>query len=189
MAEPIRSYTPRRDSREELRRNVESAPMDHADALLAAYELLQEAQDHGVLDTLRGGIGAGEAMIGKISEYATTPEGVRLLRNVFALVRLLGEVDPALIDAAGKAFSRGVEGGTAPISTWQALLKLTGQGSRRTLGIIAGAVAAFGETGPVVGSPKICASDRYASRSSITGPVIALGAVAVFASFWIGRHS
>jgi uncharacterized protein YjgD (DUF1641 family) len=189
MAEPIRSYTPRRDFREELRRKVESAPMDHADALLAAYELLQEAQDHGVLDALRGGIGAGETTIGKISEYANTPEGVRTMRNVLALARLLGEVDPTLIDAVRKAISRGFEGDSAPISPWQAMQKLTGKDSRRTLGIIAGVVAAFGETWSAVGSPKIDASDRHSLRSSIAGPVIAVGIVAVLASFWIGRHS
>ena len=60
MAEPIQ-FTVGRDVREELRHKVENAPINHAEAVLAVYELLKEAQDHGVLDTLRGAIGAGEA--------------------------------------------------------------------------------------------------------------------------------
>ncbi|MEO6829833.1 MAG: hypothetical protein ABI164_08465, partial [Acidobacteriaceae bacterium] len=136
MAEPIRTYTPRRDVRDELRRNVESAPIDHADAVLAAYELLQEAQDHGVLDTLRGAIGGGEAIISKASKYANTPEGVRLMRNLLAMTLLLGELDPSLLHAATEALSRRhrqESEGAPPPSVWRALQKLASEDSRRTL--------------------------------------------------------
>ncbi|MHB8392111.1 MAG: hypothetical protein ACYDBH_21465, partial [Acidobacteriaceae bacterium] len=76
MAQPIRAYTPQRNVHEELRAKVENAPLQHAEALLAAYQLLQQAQDHGVLDTLRGAIGAGDAIVDKAAEYASSPEAI-----------------------------------------------------------------------------------------------------------------
>lgn len=192
MAEPIRTYTPRRDVREELRRNVESAPIDHADAVLAAYELLQEAQDHGVLDTLRGAIGGGEAIISKASEYANTPEGVRLMRNLLAMTRLLGELDPSLLHAATETLSRRhreeSEGAPRP-SVWRVLQKLTSEDSRRTLAMVVDFAQTFGSTQNSGGVQKQEASGGYSRRSALTAPVIAVGIAAVVASFWIGRHS
>jgi uncharacterized protein YjgD (DUF1641 family) len=106
MAEAIRDFNPRRDAREELRHRIEAAPVDHAEALLSAYKLLQAAHDHGATDLLRGAIGASDAIIGKASEFANTPEGTRALRNLLALARLLGEIDPTLLDAAAEALSK-----------------------------------------------------------------------------------
>ncbi len=191
MAEPIPIYTPQRDVREELRRKVESAPVDHADALLAAYELLQEAQDHGWLDTLRGMIGAGEAIIGQASEYANTPEGVRLMRNLLAMARLLGELDPSVLDAAAKAMSEGhrrEEKGAAPPSLWQMLQQLTSTDGRRAMATVANFSQAFGRAQNGGASQKKSSVDRSA-RGSITTPVIAVALTAILASFWIGRRS
>jgi uncharacterized protein YjgD (DUF1641 family) len=189
MAEPIRIYTPHRDEREELRRKVESAPIDHAGALLAAYELLQEAQDHGVLDTLRGAIGAGEAMIGKASEYANTPEGIRMMRNLLAMARLLGELDPALVDAAVKAISESERKDAASPSLWHALRRLAGADSRRTLATLANVSQAFGKALDAGSAQGQSASSSRFLRSGISAPVVAVGIVAAFAGFWVGRHS
>ncbi len=142
MAEPIRTYTPQRHVREEMRREIENAPIDHAEALLGAYKLLQEAQDHGVLDTLRGVIGAGDAIIGKISEYANTPEVIRLVRNLLAMLRIRGELDPAVLDALAKAFTASQREKTqskhsGPPSLLHTFRRLTSKESRRTLATIA----------------------------------------------------
>ena len=75
MAQPIRDYTPHRNEQDEFSAKVENAPVQHARAVLAAYDLLQEAQDHGVLDTLRGAIGAGDAIVDKVSEFASHARG------------------------------------------------------------------------------------------------------------------
>ena len=191
MAEPIRSYKPQRNMREELRRKVESAPLDHAEALLAAYELLQEAQDHGVLDTLRGAIGAGETFIGKASEYANTPEGIRLMRNLLAMTRMLGELDPALLDAAAKALSRSHRkaGETAqPPSLLQTLQRLAGPDSRRALATVVEFSESFG--GALSAGRGRPAGERKRSTSSgVAVPVVFSAVVILFASFWIGRRS
>ena len=105
MAQPIRTYTPHRNEQDEVRAKVENAPLQHGKALLAAYELLQEAQDHGVLDTLRGAIGAGDAIVDKVSEFANTPEGVRAMRNFLALSRVFANLDPEKVDAVANAIT------------------------------------------------------------------------------------
>ena len=92
MAQPIRTYTPHRNEREELRAKVENAPVQHGKALLAAYELLQDAQDHGVLDTLRGALEPAMPSSTKRRDFANTPEGVRAMRNFLALSRVFANL-------------------------------------------------------------------------------------------------
>jgi hypothetical protein len=58
MALPIRFQPLARDAREELRDRLDKAPLDHAEALLAAYEVLHGLNDRGVLDILKGALGA-----------------------------------------------------------------------------------------------------------------------------------
>ncbi len=192
MAEPIRTYTPRRDVREELRRRIESAPLDHAEALLATYQLLQEAQDHGVLDMLRGAVGAGEAFISKASEYANTPEGIRVMRNLLAMIRVLGELDPVLLDAAAKALSgshRNAEEEDLQVPPLlRSLRMLTGPGSRRALAAVAKFSESFGGALSAGGSRP--AKERVRrSASGVAVPVIFSTAMVLGLSFWISRRS
>ncbi len=192
MAEPIRNYTPQRDAREELRRKVEAAPTDHAEALLAAYGVLQEAQDHGVLDVLRGAIGAGGTIIGKVSEYANTPEGIRLMRNLLAAVRILGEVDPGVLDAAAKALtdSRQISKRDArPPTLWQTLKKLTGEGSLRTLATVAAFSDSFGRTANFEKAEAAAERDTRSLDRGTVIPVFASAVIVMIAIYMIGRHS
>jgi len=190
MAEPIRSYTPQRDLRDQLRRKVSDAPVEHAAAVLSAYELLQEAQDHGVLDTLRGAIGAGDTFIGKASEYANTPEGIRALRNLLSLARLLGEVDPAILHAAAEALAgtqRSAEKDSPP-SLWRTLQRLTGPNSQRALARVAVFAESFGSALNV--EPTHPGGERKSrSASGVAVPVVFSAAIVMAAVFWIGRRS
>ena len=54
MADPIVLKIAPRDPREALYHRLEKAPLEHVEALLAAYEVLQGLHDRGVLETLRG---------------------------------------------------------------------------------------------------------------------------------------
>lgn len=192
MAEPIRVYTPQRNVREELRAKVEDAPIQHAEAVLAAYELLQVAQDHGVLDTLRGAIGADDAIVGMVVEYANSPEGIRAMRNFLALSRVFANLDPAKVDAVAKALAgnqcREESQNCEPPSLWQTFQRMTGRNSRRTLATIAAVTDAFGreqeisEVGPLFGT-----GPRLLPASTVL-PLLAVALVAV-AGFWIGRRT
>ena len=54
MARPIPLELPKRDPREELHSRLEKAPAEHAEAILAGFEVLQGLHDRGVLELLRG---------------------------------------------------------------------------------------------------------------------------------------
>ncbi|MHB1938001.1 MAG: helical membrane plugin domain-containing protein [Acidobacteriaceae bacterium] len=191
MAQPIRTYTPQRDVREELRAKVENAPIDHADALLATYKLLQQAQDHGVLDILRGAIGRGDAIVSKAAEYASSPEAIRATRNFLALSRVVASLDPAKVDAVVKAITdsqcRKDMQGCEPPSLWKTFQRITGRNSRRTLATIAAVAEAFGkEPGSPEGGPLLGGGPGWAPPKAAL-PLLAL-ALAGVAGFWIGRR-
>lgn len=147
MAEKI-EFAVRRDVREELRHKLEQAPVQHAEAVLAFYALLQEAQDHGVLDTLRGAIGAGDEFVGKAAEFANTPEGIRTMRNLLILIKLAGEIDPAILRKTAGAVAASLPDSnserSAPPSFWQLMKRVSGKESRRTLGMLTAFLQNFG---------------------------------------------
>jgi hypothetical protein len=63
MSQPISFKTRRRDFREELRVRLEHATADHAEGILASYEVLQGLHDRGVLELLRGVLGGGDSVL------------------------------------------------------------------------------------------------------------------------------
>jgi uncharacterized protein YjgD (DUF1641 family) len=97
MAQPIQLHVPPRDPRAKLVARLQSAPVDHADALLAAYELLQGLHDRGVLDLARGALGSGDELAELAVDVARAPESIRALRNLLLLVNALAAIDPALL--------------------------------------------------------------------------------------------
>src|SRR3984893_10867415 len=54
MAQPIPLEIPPRNPRAELQSRLENAPEEHAEAVLAAYEVLEELHNRGVLEIMRG---------------------------------------------------------------------------------------------------------------------------------------
>jgi len=191
MAQPIRNFTPHRDEREELRPKLENAPVEHGKAVLAAYQLLQDAQDHGLLDILRGAIGAGDAIVNKASEFANTPESVRAMRNFLALSRVFASLNPEKVDAVANAITenqcRKNEPGCEPPSLLKSLQRMNSRNSRRTLATIAAVTDAFGREPdlPVAGS--VFGSSKSWPPPRIVFPIAAL-ALAGLAGYLIGRH-
>ena len=94
MAKPIELKPAQHDAREELKRRLDEAPLEHAEAVLAGYELLQELHASGTLDVLRGVLGAGDQVVKHAVGIAAQPESVRALRNLLLLGKLLGSLDP-----------------------------------------------------------------------------------------------
>src|ERR1700680_2676358 len=60
MAQPIPLEIPPRNPRAELRARLEQAPEEHAEAVLAAYVVLQELHNRGVLEVMRGALAASD---------------------------------------------------------------------------------------------------------------------------------
>jgi uncharacterized protein YjgD (DUF1641 family) len=97
MAQPIPFKTPPRDPREALFSRLQSAPAEHAEAVLAAYEVLEGLHDRGVLDLMRGALGASDQIIENVVDVAKSPEAIRAIRNLLLLTRALATIDPELL--------------------------------------------------------------------------------------------
>src|SRR5437667_10405911 len=98
MSQPIRLEFPPRDARTELQIRLQDAPLQHAEALLSGYDLLQRLHDHGVLDLLRGGLGSSDKVLSIVVDAAKTPEAINATRNLLILSKILFTLDPELLE-------------------------------------------------------------------------------------------
>ena len=90
------------DPKLELQRRLDAAPVEHGEAMLVAWDLLQTAHDQGLLDLLHGLVGAKDTIAGKIAEYARLPDGVAAIRNLMGVAKLLMILDPDTLLAITK---------------------------------------------------------------------------------------
>ena len=105
MARPIGWEMASRDPREELRRKLEQAPDQHAEALLDLYDLLQQLHDSGVLNLLRGVLRSGDLLLETAVNAAKSEEAIRGLRNAIILGKMLGSINPELLQGYANAVS------------------------------------------------------------------------------------
>ena len=100
-----REFTPR-NSREDLIRKVEQAPVAHAEAVLAAYDLLQRLHEKGIIDLLSGLLSAGDTVVDRVVDVISSREMVTALRIALIFSNLLSSIEPdklhAVISNAGK---------------------------------------------------------------------------------------
>jgi len=94
MARPISYVSPPYDPAAELSARLQNAPAAHAEAMLALYDVVQRMHDRGVLDLLRGSLGAGDKVIDTLVELGDSPEAVRGLRNMLILAKSMASFDP-----------------------------------------------------------------------------------------------
>jgi uncharacterized protein YjgD (DUF1641 family) len=146
MAQPIPFEVPPARVREEKR--LADAPAEHAAAILSAFELLQLLHDRGVLDLLRGTLGAGDEMIETVTASLKSPDSIRAIRNVLLLTRFLGSIPPEfvhnLLDAVSTATNRPASE-EAP-GTLALLGRMRSVNSRRGLGVALDLLEALGKT-------------------------------------------
>jgi len=109
VAKPIPLQLPPRDTREELHSRLQSAPVEHAEALLAGYEVLQGLHDSGVLELLRGLLSSGDKVLQVAVDATRTPDSFRIIRNLLLLVKMLGEIDPALFEGFVQALPEAMQ--------------------------------------------------------------------------------
>src|SRR5689334_22305591 len=103
MAQPISLELPPRDPRAELQARLQNAPVEHAEALLSAYEVLQGLHDRGVLEMMRGALGSSDKLIATFVEMANTPESVRGIRSLIILAKTLGTIEPSLVEGFARS--------------------------------------------------------------------------------------
>jgi len=105
VAVDFREFTPV-DSREDLIRRVEQAPIEHAEAVLATFDLLQRLHEKGLLDLLNGLLSAGDTVVEHVVDVVSSKETVTALRIGLIFSNLLNSIDAdalhAVVARAGK---------------------------------------------------------------------------------------
>jgi uncharacterized protein YjgD (DUF1641 family) len=157
VAKPIPFEVAQRDPQRELQSRLEAAPVEHAEALLAVYDVLQGLQDRGVLDMVRGGLGASDKIIETIVDATKSPEAVRGIRNLIVVSKIMGTIEPELLHKFGVAFHEAltVAKGQAkePPSLFAILNQFRSKQLRRGLVLINSLLEAFGRNLPVEKHP------------------------------------
>jgi uncharacterized protein YjgD (DUF1641 family) len=148
MAHPIPLQVAPRNRRVELRERVERAPEEHAEALLAAYELLQEMHEQGLLDLARGALSVRDEILGTLAADANTPEAVRAIRNAVFLCRIFGSVEPERLKAIFQTVPEGIAQAAAkpkqPVTFFGLIRRLLAKDSLRALGAAVDFLQCFG---------------------------------------------
>jgi len=98
MAQPIAFEVPPYDPRETLRKRLEAAPAEHAEALLESYELLQQLHETGTLRVLTGALAAGNQILETAVDAARSAEAVRATRNAILLGKMLASINPEILE-------------------------------------------------------------------------------------------
>src|SRR5271167_3620163 len=134
MPVPMKQFT-QVDSREELQKRIQDAPIAHADAVLSAYELLQQLHDTGTLDVLRGALGAGDVLVEHVVLLMTAPEAVNALRNLILIGKVLGSINPDVLHAVVEGLPEAVAQtpGAEPPSLFALGRQAASQDARRGL--------------------------------------------------------
>ena len=168
MAHPITFKPAPVDPHQELMKRVDAAPREHAEALLVAWDLLQTAHDQGILDLAQGLIGGKNVIAGKLAEAANLPESIAGIRNGIALARVLGSLDPDMLqrlargleelsrETVGREKEAAIHGTNAaaeskkqeekPPSLWQILKMAVSADARRGLGFAMKLLMALGRS-------------------------------------------
>jgi uncharacterized protein YjgD (DUF1641 family) len=107
MAQPIPlTLTPKGPDPTE---RLEDALHKHTDAIVSALELLQLLHDRGVLELLRGLVGAGDQLVGILTAAAGAPESLRGMRNFILLTKFFASIPPEVLESLVRTASEGAE--------------------------------------------------------------------------------
>jgi uncharacterized protein YjgD (DUF1641 family) len=135
------TYTPP-DSRLDLVRRIESAPREHAEAILEAYDLLQRLHDTGALGLVNGLLSAEDTVIAKVSDVVSSRQAVTALRIAMILGSALTSIDADRVHAAV------MEAETRTPSLWRLLRTACSKEVRRAAGLGLSLAQIFGASLP-----------------------------------------
>lgn len=140
MAQPIELKMPPRDPKQELMRRLEEAPTEYAAALLDGYDLLQELHEHGVFTLVRGALGATDKLVEAASAGANSEEAIRAMRNAIILGKMLGSIDPEVLQgtcvAVSQTFGNAKSVAYEPPSLFGLFTSFASRDLRRGMGLV-----------------------------------------------------
>jgi uncharacterized protein YjgD (DUF1641 family) len=150
MARPIPLEMPKHDPREELRSRLEQAPVEHAEAVLAGFEVLQGLHDQGVLELLRGMLDGGSKVLEIVVEATKTPEAIRGIRNLLIMTKIIGAIDPEILKKFAESVPDALAGAAKaqekePPGFGEILRIVRSRNMRRGLAVMNSALEALGK--------------------------------------------
>ena len=136
MAQPI-SLLPPHQNGAGADRHLRESPQQHADAILSALALLQLLHDRGVLELLRGVVGAGDHLVGTLTAAVDTPESLRAIRNFILLTKFFGSIPPDILSSLVQAATEGAkrEKTQRPPGVFKLLRRLGSEDSRHAIAV------------------------------------------------------
>jgi len=105
VAVNFREFTPQ-NSRDDLVRRINQAPVEHAEAVLAAYDLLQRLYEKGMIDLFNGLLSASDTVIDRMADVVSSKEAISALRVALIFGRLLTSIDPDKLSAVLSSVSK-----------------------------------------------------------------------------------
>src|SRR5437016_4649294 len=146
MAQPIAFIQSARngaDSNDHFRDAAEK----HADAIASGLEVLQLLHDRGVLNLLRGMLGAGDQLIDTLTAAVGTPEALRSIRNFILLTKFFGSIPPDVLNSLVETVMEGAEREKAHRAPGllQLLRKVRSENSRHALAVALDLVEGLGK--------------------------------------------
>ena len=148
MAQPIPFKVPPVDHREVLRERLERAPDEHAEAILAAYDLLQALHDRGILEVTTSALRASDELLEKVVDNVNTPDAIRAIRNLMFWRQVLGKIEPTWFRGIFQAIPDGLATATAQrnerLGIWKVLRRATSKDSLRGLAAAVDFLESFG---------------------------------------------
>jgi uncharacterized protein YjgD (DUF1641 family) len=148
VANPLH-FKPKVDPKLELQRQLDNAPLENAEALLVAYDILKTAHANGTLDLVNGLVGGRDIIASKISEYAKLPGGIAAIRNLLELSKILMAFDPETLEQLSKSMATATGQHRAevkPPSLWQLVKRANSEDSRRGLSFMTLLLASVGRS-------------------------------------------
>jgi uncharacterized protein YjgD (DUF1641 family) len=148
MANPLH-FKPKVDPKLELQRQLDAAPLENAEALLVAYDILKTAHANGTLDLVNGLVGGRDIIAAKIADYAVLPGGIAAIRNLLELSKILMALDPDALEHVSKAMVTATGQHRAevkPPSLWQLFRRSTNEDARRGLSFLTMMLVALGRS-------------------------------------------
>ncbi len=149
MAAPITFKPLPVNHKKELQKRLDAAPTEHGEALLVLWDLLQTAHDQGILDLLDGMVSAKDTIALTAAKYAKTPEGINSIRNLLTAAKILGSVQPELLENVAKVIESATaehKQETKPPSLFALGRRAMGEDSRRGLSFMTLVLGALGRS-------------------------------------------
>ncbi len=111
--------------------------------------MLQGLNDRGVLELLRGVLGGSDKGLEIVVEAAKTPEAIRGIRNLLVMAKILGSIDPELLEKFAQAVPDALAGAAKaeqaePPGFWEIWKIFRSRNLRRGLVVVNSMLEAWG---------------------------------------------